>query len=84
MFSLCHLQVYFSLKGAKRIPTTNDGVIEFIIQCISGFGTSNGLEIQTLWFQILPEPLNFSFHSHLLNVRKLTVSRGPFELEPKH
>ena len=62
----------------------NDSVSEFNIQCISGFGKRNGQEMQILWFQILPKPLNFSFHLHLLNVGMLTVSRACFGLEPKH
>ena len=83
-FSSSHLHVYFSRKWTKYISAMNDGVSEFNIQCINGFRKRNGLEIQILQFQILPEPLNFSLHSHLLSVGTLTVSRACFELEPKH
>ena len=62
--SSSHLHVYFSLKWTKYISTMNDKVIEFDIHCISGFRKRNGLEINVLCFQILPEPMNFSFHSH--------------------
>ena len=80
-FSSSHLHVYFSLKWTKYISTMNDSVSEFNI---SGFRKRNGLEIQFLWFQMLPEPLNFSLHSYSLSVGMLTVSRGCFGLEPKH
>ena len=62
----------------------NDEVSEFDIRCISGFRTRNELEIQILWFQILPEPMNFSFHSHLLSAGTLTAFKACFKLEPKH
>ena len=74
----------FSLKWTKYQSTMNDSVSEFNIQYICGFRKRNELEIQILWFQILPEPLNSSLWSHLLSEGTLTVSRACFELEPKH
>ena len=56
----------------------------FSLSVQEGFRKRNGLEIQILGFQILPEPLNFLLYSYLLSVGTLTVSRACFELEPKH
>ena len=42
--------------------TMNDSVSVFNIQCISGLRYSSELEIQTLWFHIPPESLNFSVY----------------------
>ena len=73
-FISSHLHAYFSLKWTKYISTMNDSVDEFNIQCISGFRKRNGLAIQILWFQILSEQLNFSFHSHLLSIEFRNVN----------
>ena len=39
--------------------TKNNSVREFNIECIK---EEQGLEIQTLWFQISPEPMNLVIH----------------------